>query len=42
MDNDDIYLRYNPEDNSYKLKLDNQKDEKEYIFKKLYALNKNI
>ena len=42
LDNDDIYLRYNPEDNSYKLKLDNQKDEKEYIIKKLYAFNKNI
>ena len=27
-DNDDIYVTYNPEDNFYELKTDNEKDEK--------------
>ena len=39
-DNDDIYVTYNPEDNSYELKTDNEKDEKEYIINGLHALNK--
>ena len=41
-DNDDIYVTYNPEDNSYELKTDNEKDEKEYIINGLHALNKKI
>ena len=40
LDNDDIYVRYNPENSSYELKTDNENDEKEYLIKGLYALNK--
>ena len=40
-DNDDIYVTYNSEDNSYELKTENEKDEKEYI-NGLLALNKKI
>ena len=40
-DNDDKYVTYNLEDNSYELKTDNEKDEKEYIINGLHALNKN-
>ena len=35
------YVTYNLEDNSYELKTDNKKDEKEYIINGLHALNKN-
>ena len=35
------YVTYNLEDNSYELKTDNEKDEKEYIINGLHALNKN-
>ena len=31
LDNDDIYVKYNPEVNSYELKTDHKNDEKEYI-----------
>ena len=41
-DNDDIYTIYNHEDNSYELKTDNKKNEKEYIINGLHALNKKI
>ena len=42
MDNNDIHVKYNPEDNSYKLKIDDQKYQKEYIIKGLYKLNKKF
>ena len=42
MDNDDIFVKYNPKVNSYELKTDNEIDEKEYIIKGLYALNKKL
>ena len=35
-------MKYNPKDNSYELKIDDQKDEKEYIIKRLYKLNKKL
>ena len=41
-DNDDTYVKYNPEDNSYELKTNNEKGNKEYIIKGLYALNKKL
>ena len=41
-DNDDTYVQYNPEDNSYELKTNNEKGNKEYIIKELYALNKKL
>ena len=41
-DNDDTYVKYNPEDNSYELKTNNEKDNKEYIITGLYALNKKL
>ena len=31
---------YNPEDNSYELKTENEKDEKEHNINRLHALNK--
>ena len=42
LDNDHIHVKYNPDDNSYELKIDDQKDEKEYIIKRLYELNKKL
>ena len=42
LDNDDIYVKYNPEVNSYELKTDHKNDEKEYIIQGLYALNEKI
>ena len=41
-DNDDTYVKYNPEDNSYELKTNNEKGNEEYIIKGLYALNKKL
>ena len=42
LDNDDIYVKYNPEVNSYELKTDHKNDEKEYIIQGVYALNEKI
>ena len=38
----EVYIEYNPEDNSYQIKVDNKQDEKYILLKGLEALTKKI
>lgn len=37
-----VYIEYNPEDNSYQIKVDNKQDEKDILLKGLEVLTKKI
>lgn len=37
-----VYIEYNPEDNSYQIKVDNKQDEKDILLKGLEVLTKKL
>ena len=41
-DNDDLYIEYNPEENSYQILIDNERKEKEDLLEGLETINKKI
>ena len=41
-DNDDLYIEYNPEENSYQILIDNEQKEKEDLLEGLKTINKKL
>ena len=41
-DNDDLYIEYNPEENSHQILIDNEQKEKEDLLEGLKTINKKI